>query len=243
MTKQAKTKAKANQSHHINKQMEMNEVGDSDEHLLYGISSPGGRSTRSNHNRLVGTGGADYNPQEAGSDDDDILRNSSTIDDDVASSYSRSSSSTNKKKSTCTRRYLPIITRSLTALLAISLIGLVWGLLPYFAVEAGKKGHINQTLYWIAGCFVLITVPISVLGIVQHLVNWYMPQVQKVRRIMMYFVLSQIWTYSILQILSLSFFISYPVRSSNTLHGTNLLHPIMVLPLLPLCLTLPNSRT
>jgi hypothetical protein len=35
-------------------------------------------------------------------------------------------------------------------------------------------------LYWAAGAFVLITVPISVHGIVQHLMNYYMPQVQKV---------------------------------------------------------------
>ena len=126
-------------------------VGGSDEHLLYGA-------------------GDDYNPQ-AGDFDDDIDR-SSTLDDTLLSSA--------PKKSRCSQLYLPIITRTLTAILAISLIGLVFGLLPYYAVEAGKRGQFNQTLYWIAACFVLITVPISVVGIVNHLVNWYMPQVQKV---------------------------------------------------------------
>eukprot|EP00573_Skeletonema_grethae_P013505 CAMPEP_0201694126 /NCGR_PEP_ID=MMETSP0578-20130828/6492_1 /ASSEMBLY_ACC=CAM_ASM_000663 /TAXON_ID=267565 /ORGANISM="Skeletonema grethea, Strain CCMP 1804" /LENGTH=502 /DNA_ID=CAMNT_0048179759 /DNA_START=201 /DNA_END=1706 /DNA_ORIENTATION=+ len=94
--------------------------------------------------------------------------------------HNLSSDENDDKKSRIKLRYIiPMLTRILTAILAISLIGVVFCVLPYFAVEAGKKGHINQTLYWIAGCFVLITVPISVLGIVQHLVNWYMPQVQK----------------------------------------------------------------
>lgn len=125
-------------------------VGGSDEHLLYGT-------------------GDDYNPQAGDLDD---MGHSSTLDDALLSSA--------PKKSRCSQLYLPIITRTLTAILAISLIGLVFGLLPYFAVEAGKRGQFNQTLYWIAACFVLITVPISVVGIVNHLVNWYMPQVQKV---------------------------------------------------------------
>mgnify|MGYP007121431716 CR=1 FL=1 len=131
--------------------MEMSRgVGGSDEHLLYGA-------------------GDDYNPQAG--DLDDI--GSSTLDDDALLSSA-------PKKSRCSQLYLPIITRTLTAIIAISLIGLVFGLLPYYAVEAGKRGKFNQTLYWIAGVFVLITVPISVVGIVNHLVNWYMPQVQKV---------------------------------------------------------------
>lgn len=131
-------------------EMSSGSVGGSDEHLLYGA-------------------GDYYNPQ-AGDFDDDIGH--STLDDALLSSA--------PKKSRCSQLYLPIITRTLTAILAISLIGLVFGLLPYYAVEAGKRGQFNQTLYWIAACFVLITVPISVVGIVNHLVNWYMPQVQKV---------------------------------------------------------------
>ncbi len=114
-----------------------------------------------------------YNPQDGSSPTTTSLfnniNNHSTDEND--------DDTTSRIKTKC---YIPILTRILTALLAISLIGVVFCVLPYFAVEAGKKGHINQTLYWIAGCFVLITVPISVLGIVQHLVNWYMPQVQKV---------------------------------------------------------------
>jgi len=135
----------------------------SDEHLLYG-SSPLASTMSPTRSQLIDD---NYNPQDGSSP---ILRNNPSTDNDYD----------DDNKSVIKARYLPIITRILTAILAISLIGLVFGLLPYFAVEAGKRGHINQTLYWIAGCFVLITVPISVLGIVQHLVNWYMPQVQKV---------------------------------------------------------------
>jgi len=137
--------------------------GISDEHLLYG-SSPLSSSMSPTRSQLISGDDDYYNPQDGSSPTNNLLHNPSTEDDE---------------KGVVKTRYIPILTRILTALLAISLIGVVFCVLPYFAVEAGKRGHINQTLYWIAGCFVLITVPISVLGIVQHLVNWYMPQVQK----------------------------------------------------------------
>eukprot|EP00984_Skeletonema_dohrnii_P021715 scaffold10904_cov118-Skeletonema_dohrnii-CCMP3373.AAC.2 len=136
----------------------------SDEHLLYG-SSPLASTMSPTRSQLISGDDNYYNPQDGSSPTSLLHNNPSTEDDD---------------KSVLKQRfYIPMLTRILTAILAISLIGVVFGVLPYFAVEAGKKGHMNQTLYWIAGCFVLITVPISVLGIVQHLVNWYMPQVQK----------------------------------------------------------------
>ena len=144
--------------------------GISDEHLLYG-SSPLSSSMSPTRSQLISADDDYYNPQDGSSPTNNLLHNPSTEDDE------KDDNTTSRIKT----RYIPILTRILTALLAISLIGVVFCVLPYFAVEAGKRGHINQTLYWIAGCFVLITVPISVLGIVQHLVNWYMPQVQKVR--------------------------------------------------------------
>ena len=139
----------------------------SDEHLLYG-SSPSPSNLSPTRSQLIDD---NYNPQDGSSPL--LLPNNNNPSSDDYDDHDH--------KSVTKARYLPIITRILTAIMAISLIGLVFGLLPYFAVEAGKKGHINQTFYWIAGCFVLITVPISVLGIVQHLVNLYMPHVQKVR--------------------------------------------------------------
>ena len=71
------------------------------------------------------------------------------------------------------------LSRIISAVLALVLIGAVFVLLPYQAVHAAKNDKFNETLYWTAGAFVLIAVPVSVYGIVQHLVNYYMPQVQK----------------------------------------------------------------
>jgi len=139
----------------------------SDEHLLYG-SSPLASTMSPTRSQLISGDDNYYNPQDGSSPTSLLHNNNPSTDDDDDKSVLKQ------------RFYIPMLTRILTAILAISLIGVVFCVLPYFAVEAGKKGHMNQTLYWIAGCFVLITVPISVLGIVQHLVNWYMPQVQKV---------------------------------------------------------------
>lgn len=136
------------------------------EHLLYG-SSPLS-SAIPTRNQLIGSDDNYYNPQDGSPPNAvaSLLHNKLSTDED--------------EKSVAIKNRFRIFTRILTAILALSLIGVVFGVLPYFAVKAGKKGKLNQTLYWIAGCFVLITVPISVVGIVQHLVNYYMPQVQKV---------------------------------------------------------------
>ncbi|KAL7550412.1 hypothetical protein ACHAWF_013650 [Thalassiosira exigua] len=63
--------------------------------------------------------------------------------------------------------------------LALLLVGTALVLLPYYGVKAAANDKWNEALYWTAGSFVLIAVPVSVYGIVQHLVNYYMPQVQK----------------------------------------------------------------
>jgi hypothetical protein len=161
---------------------------------LLSSSSPNRSSLphrRNNNNSpIIDDGSAYYNPQ---SGDDNFGDNSSnnnktnhsTLDDENNDDDIITITKTSRPSCCCCclpfqTIYLPLITRILTALFALSLIGLVLGLLPYFAVIAGKKGHLNQTLYWIAGVFVLITIPISVWGIVLHLVNWYMPRVQKV---------------------------------------------------------------
>mmetsp|Transcript_11975 Transcript_11975/g.19417 ORF Transcript_11975/g.19417 Transcript_11975/m.19417 type:complete len:120 (+) Transcript_11975:84-443(+) len=68
------------------------------------------------------------------------------------------------------QQYLSLI---ITAILALSLIGLVFVLIPYNAVHAAKNDQYNEMLYWTAGAFVLIAVPVSVHGIIQHLVNLF----------------------------------------------------------------------
>lgn len=84
--------------------------------------------------------------------------------------------SPSETEETFIQQYLSLI---ITAILALSLIGLVFVLIPYNAVHAAKNDQYNEMLYWTAGAFVLIAVPVSVHGIIQHLVNYYMPQVQK----------------------------------------------------------------
>lgn len=71
------------------------------------------------------------------------------------------------------------LSRIISAILALALAGTVFVLLPYNAVHAAHNDKWNEMLYWTAGAFVLIAVPVSVHGIIQHLVNYYMPQVQK----------------------------------------------------------------
>jgi hypothetical protein len=63
------------------------------------------------------------------------------------------------------------LSRIVTAILAIILVGLVFVLLPTYAVHAAKESRWDETLYWTAGVFVLVAVPVSVHGIFQHLVN------------------------------------------------------------------------
>lgn len=74
----------------------------------------------------------------------------------------------NESEETFIKIYL---SRIITAIIALLLIGLVFVLLPYYAVHAAKNDKWNETLYWTAGVFVLLAVPISVHGIIQHLVN------------------------------------------------------------------------
>lgn len=73
-----------------------------------------------------------------------------------------------ESEGTFVQRYLGLI---VAAMLALSLIGLVFGIIPYFAVHAAYRDRYNEMLYWTAGAFVLIAVPVSVHGIIQHLVN------------------------------------------------------------------------
>jgi len=63
------------------------------------------------------------------------------------------------------------LSRIVTAILAILLVALVFVLLPTYAVNAAKQSRWDETLYWTAGVFVLVAVPVSVHGIIQHLVN------------------------------------------------------------------------
>jgi hypothetical protein len=46
-------------------------------------------------------------------------------------------------------------------------------------MNAAKESQWDKMLYWAAGVFVLVAVLVSMHGIIQHLVNCYMPQVQK----------------------------------------------------------------
>jgi hypothetical protein len=77
----------------------------------------------------------------------------------------------------CTKKYLP---RIIASVLALGFVGCAFGLFPYIAISSAMDNNYVHFLYFFAGAFVLITVPISAYGIMQHLVNYYMPQVQKV---------------------------------------------------------------
>ena len=63
------------------------------------------------------------------------------------------------------------LSRIVTAISAVLLVALVFVLLPTYAVHAAKQSRWDETLYWTAGVFVLVAVPVSVHGIIQHLVN------------------------------------------------------------------------
>eukprot|EP00804_Cyclotella_cryptica_P005514 CCRYP_003032-RA/>CCRYP_003032-RA protein AED:0.03 eAED:0.03 QI:176/1/1/1/0.66/0.75/4/2947/304 len=76
----------------------------------------------------------------------------------------------------CLKNYLP---RTVAALLALALVGCALGLFPYIAINSAMENNYVHFLYFAAGALVLITIPISVYGIMQHLLNYYMPQVQK----------------------------------------------------------------
>eukprot|EP00580_Thalassiosira_gravida_P005557 CAMPEP_0201653626 /NCGR_PEP_ID=MMETSP0493-20130528/45082_1 /ASSEMBLY_ACC=CAM_ASM_000838 /TAXON_ID=420259 /ORGANISM="Thalassiosira gravida, Strain GMp14c1" /LENGTH=263 /DNA_ID=CAMNT_0048130163 /DNA_START=55 /DNA_END=842 /DNA_ORIENTATION=- len=146
------------------------------EHLLYAqrldqsSSSPPSSSLGAGGG---GGGGGDENPQEALPN---TALSSPNNNNNNTKQYSTSPSTSAIKEETFMKQYLSLI---VTAVLALSLIGLVFGIIPYYAVHAAHKYKYNETLYWTAGAFVLIAVPVSVHGIIQHLVNYYMPQVQK----------------------------------------------------------------
>lgn len=127
------------------------------EHLIYAQRIDGMGEPPHSTSSGIGGGGGGENPQEAAVDP---LPSDGSRDED-----------------TFVKQYL---SRIITAVLALALIGAVFVLLPYNAVHAAKNDKWNETLYWSAGAFVLVAVPVSAYGIVQHLVNYYMPQVQKV---------------------------------------------------------------
>ena len=80
------------------------------------------------------------------------------------------------REDTFARRLLgPIV----AGVLAVGLLGFIFAFVPYKAVSAAGNDQYDQVLYWTSGAFVCVAVPVSVHGIVQHLVNFYMPQVQK----------------------------------------------------------------
>ena len=130
------------------------------EHLLY--------ARRIDEEEVDNDGGGSPldNPQEASST---ILNNTSTTNSaHVKKLLSTGGDNDKNTQETFIKQYL---SRIITAIIALLLIGLVFVLLPYYAVHAAKNDKWNETLYWTAGAFVLIAVPVSVHGIIQHLVN------------------------------------------------------------------------
>jgi len=61
------------------------------------------------------------------------------------------------------------------AIVCLSLLGVI----PWLAVRSARSGSVGWTAFFIAGFFVVLTVPLSVHEIVMHLTNWYVPDVQK----------------------------------------------------------------
>ena len=103
------------------------------------------------------------NPQEA---------SSTTLNNTSATSANSNNLVQNNEKTLTQETFIKqYLSRIITAIIALLLIGLVFVLLPYYAVHAAKNDKWNETLYWTAGVFVLIAVPVSVHGIIQHLVN------------------------------------------------------------------------
>uniref|UniRef100_A0A7S4HS15 Transmembrane protein 184C n=1 Tax=Odontella aurita TaxID=265563 RepID=A0A7S4HS15_9STRA len=61
------------------------------------------------------------------------------------------------------------------AVICLSLLGVI----PWLAVRSARHGSVGWTAFFIAGFFVVLTVPLSVYEIILHLTNWFMPDVQK----------------------------------------------------------------
>ena len=51
--------------------------------------------------------------------------------------------------------------------------------IPCLAVVSARAGSVSWTSFFVAGFFVVMTVPISVASIVSHLTHWFAPDVQK----------------------------------------------------------------
>lgn len=51
--------------------------------------------------------------------------------------------------------------------------------IPCLAVMSARAGSVSWTSFFVAGFFVVLTVPISVASIVSHLTHWFAPDVQK----------------------------------------------------------------
>lgn len=140
----------------------------------------------------------DENPQEPGGDVLSLLPTSKT-------------STSHLCNTKCIRKYLP---RIIASILAIALVGCAFGLFPYIAISSAMDNNYVHFFYFAAGAFVLITVPISAYGIMQHLVNYYMPQVQKVRL--------NSWCFEGLDMPRAHFCAKLIVCCQDIIHGTNL---------------------
>ena len=64
------------------------------------------------------------------------------------------------------------------SVLALSSLAFL-GAIPYLAIVSARAGSVSLTSFFIAGFFVVLTVPISLVGIVSHLTHWFAPDVQK----------------------------------------------------------------
>lgn len=75
---------------------------------------------------------------------------------------------------------------SLRVFLVLIVIGAVLGIVVY-SVYLYRQGHTKHVIGWMSsGGFVLLTIPISIKLIMQHLTNWQAPRIQK-------FVVRIIW--------------------------------------------------
>lgn len=84
---------------------------------------------------------------------------------------------TKKERSRDLFEYLSVenILYMIGAVVCLSLLGVI----PWLAVRSARHGSVGWTAFFIAGFFVVLTVPLSVYEIILHLTNWFMPDVQK----------------------------------------------------------------
>jgi hypothetical protein len=106
--------------------------------------------------------------------DDDVVNENDFYDALVGPAHSPSvttntvDNNNNEESMTFIQQYLGQI---ITTVLSLGIVLIVFVILPMYAVQAAKSSRWDHTLYYVCGVFVLIAVPISVHGIVQHLVN------------------------------------------------------------------------